>query len=136
MREIKFRGLNTKGEWVYGSLVTTTHGLNHKQAQKTKTWIVESAFANGGWFNVIKRQYVRPETVGQFADQIDENGVEICEGDIVLIEGDVSLVRFHGGALCVDVYGMDYDFTAVGWVEQAIEVIGNIHQNPELLESL
>lgn len=50
---------------------------------------------------------------------------------------DVCEVKFSDGVFQVDVskISADYDVTAVGWVEYAtIEVIGDVYQNPELLE--
>lgn len=131
MREIEFRGLNTRGEWVYGSLVQTTSFC----VQHSKTWIVERAFGNGGWFNVQCRQYVRPATVGQFTGLRDKSGVEIYEGDIWKssengIE-EIGVVEYHGCAFRVK-YGDTSDL--LGLAVQYGEVIGNIHENPGLLE--
>lgn len=83
MREIKFRGKTTKGEWIYGSLINNCEGIKHKPQTNTKTWIVESAFGNGGWFNIRKRSYVKPDSVGQFTGYYDDHMNEIYEGDIV-----------------------------------------------------
>ncbi|WP_459198534.1 YopX family protein [Bacillus subtilis] len=52
---------------------------------------------------------------------------------------DVCEVKFSDGVFQVDVskISADYDVTAVGWVEYAtIEVIGDVYQNPELLEGV
>lgn len=57
MRSCIYRGRTMAGKWLYGSLVNTTMG-------NTKTWIVVTARGNGGWFNVIQRNYVKPDTVG------------------------------------------------------------------------
>lgn len=126
MRDYKFRGKTKNGEWIYGSLVVTTHGLK----THTKTWIVQSAFGNGGWFNIIQRQYVLPKTVGQFTGLLDKNGVEIYEGDIVCNEGFKEKVywdEFYGWVVS--------DEAMLGEVNFArIQVIGNIYENHELLE--
>lgn len=136
MRDIKFRGLNTKGEWVYGSLVTTTHGIPHMQSTHTKTWIVESAFGNGGWFNVTRRQYVKPETVGQFIDRQDSNGTYIYEGDKIqktaVIMGDhdfFGVVKFREGSFWID---NGREAIPVFCETAELKVIGNVHQSPEL----
>lgn len=91
-RLIEFRGLATNGEFVYGSLVNNCAGLPNGVGQNTKTWIVTSAFGNGGWFNIRGRQYVRPETVGQFTGRLDINGsglLKVFEGDIIDIDGKI-----------------------------------------------
>lgn len=138
MREIKCRGLNTKGEWVYGSLVNTTHGIATMPHTRTKTWIVESAFGNGGWFNVTRKQYVKPETVGQFTGKYF-GGDEIYEGDIVSDHVGIGVVKYSekDGAFRVS-YGDGqakwfYDYILNG-ERESIEVIGNVHENPELME--
>ena len=64
-----FRGVNIKGELVIGSLVVTNSFIKHLSKSHTKTWIVESSFGNGGWFNIMKRQYVKPETVEQLVNK-------------------------------------------------------------------
>ena len=75
----------------------------------------------------------------QFTGIKDRNGKMIFEGDIVHIdnydEGWDSTVEFKGGAFAVDVEGREYDYTAIGWTEYEAVVIGNIHDNPELLEA-
>lgn len=64
-----FRGLNTKGNLVVGSLVITNCFIKHLPNSHTRTWIIESSFGNGGWFNVLKKQYVKPESVEQLVNK-------------------------------------------------------------------
>lgn len=88
----EFRGLPVKGDWVYGSLVETTHGIKHMPHQHTKFWIVTTAFGNGGWFNINKRTYVKPNTVGQFIEAFDMDGTKVFEGDILSHESVINCV--------------------------------------------
>jgi uncharacterized phage protein (TIGR01671 family) len=73
----------------------------------------------------------------------DKNGKDVYEGDIArCVDNDdesyITTVTYSSGALLVGVNGCDYDYTAIGWAIgtdiQELEVIGNIHDNPELLE--
>ncbi|MCT7563328.1 YopX family protein [Aliarcobacter butzleri] len=91
MREIIFKGLSTKNKWVYGSLVITTNGLKHKPHSHTKTWIIESSFGNGGWFNILKREYVKPETVSEDTSLNDKKNNRIFENDIIFNYDDGKL---------------------------------------------
>lgn len=131
MREILFRGKRIdSGEWAYGDLLTCDDEMEIYS---------ESHGENGGW--------VIPRTVGEYTGQTDKNGTKIFEGDIVKIydpydllhydnpDYQVSKVFYSDGALCVDYHTSDYDYTVMGWIEDVeFEVIGNIHDNPELLE--
>lgn len=142
MREAKFRGMTTKGEMITGSLVVTDRFIKHMERCHTKTWIVESAFGNGGWFNVTRKQYVKPETVGQYTGLKDRNGVEICEGDVITDHVGVGVIVWSdkNASLKVSYLGdnnglgkwfADYNLKGE---RESIEVIGNIHENHELLE--
>lgn len=139
MREIKCRGLNTKGEWVYGSLINTTHGIAKMPHTRTKTWIVESAFGNGGWFNVTRKQYVKPETVGQFTGAYDEQGEEIWEGDIYWNGDDEYWPCFVAynekeGCFITESISGGHDYFYTLQYDNYVKV-GNIHQNQELLSN-
>lgn len=152
-RAIEFRGLTVNGDFVYGSLVNNCVGLPNGIGQNTKTWIVTSAFGNGGWFNIRGRQYVKPETVGQFTGLHDCKGVKIYDGDIVQSyhftdenrkDHFLSHIvkwsdKFNGWFMLnkQDLSGNDGSIQM--WVymkssKYTAKVIGNIHQNSELLK--
>ncbi|EAC2511282.1 TPA: hypothetical protein UPU49_002884 [Listeria monocytogenes] len=84
-----------------------------------------------------------PETVGQFTGLKDKNGKKIFEGDIVeIIEidafGNLDWNRLKGKVMFSEGAWLVTDnrsFAIPLWSEiNEIEVIGNIHENPELLE--
>lgn len=126
MREIKFRGKCLDyGEWVYGYLHLPIGGDN-----------LMIQVSNTDSFAVI------PDTVGQFTGLHDKNGKEIYEGDIIIEK--LRRARKDGERLviCFDDFewqGKNANGTTTSLsllVEyHTIEVIGNIHDNPELLKT-
>lgn len=130
MREILFRGKRIdNGEWTFGSLLIGR--------TDTCIWNYTEVFAKD----------IDRSTVGQFTGLTDKNGKKIFEGDIIKIVPDydysddysISKVYSYNGIFCVDYHGDDFDSTALGFLEDYLpdgdfEVIGNIHDNPELLE--
>ena len=132
MREILFRGKTDKGEWVEG-YVFEMHILGDKTTYiSTKPFML----CNDGDFD-YEPFAVDTETVGQYTGLIDKNGTKIFEGDIVSISGD-----FKGIYTCVwEEYHFDYELEnktmrcCLACVySDDIKVIGNIHDNPELLK--
>lgn len=125
MREILFRGKRTdNGEWVYGNLV---RGCDEKYA-----YIVE--FGN----NELCRNYVNvdPDTVGQYTGLKDKNGTKIFEGDIGRRRDDIFLIDWSEEKSAFVMIFHDY-ICEILYLEELwddAEVIGNIHDNPELLE--
>lgn len=135
MREILFRGKRAdNGEWVEGYLYITQNG-QYEISNYCKQYAWER-------YTYI----VIPETVGQYTGLLDKNGKKIFEGDILKIKSCdydyeyTTQVYYSCHTLCVNIYGQDYDSTAISfaddiWDEECceVEVIGNIYDNPELL---
>lgn len=122
MREILFRGKplgNLHGKFICGSLGVIDTDL--------------CAIYHCFEFTDDEMQLVDPETVGQYTGLTDKNGKKIFEGDIV---------KYKNSSPCQIAY-IDSQFVMM-WknfyrnfervYDDEIEVIGNIHDNPELLE--
>lgn len=124
MRKIKFRGKSVDdGVWVYGDY--------HHRAGNVHTIIAMEPDKYGKVFYAVNQ--VIPDTVGQFTGLYDKNGKEIYFDDIVRNKyGDIgSVIWFSDWSLRVDWGGGDIHFIDPEW---GLEVIGNIHDNPELLK--
>ena len=141
MREILFRGKRiNNGDWTYGNLIVT------KRLIGTECYVsTQNGIDNGKSYKFS----VNPSTVGQYTGLIDKNGKKIFEGDIC----NINIPRIDGGfsrhnkCLCFYEDGM-YKFSSYSDIyfcmgngygypdtcHQNIEAIGNIHDNPELLE--
>ena len=128
MREILFRGKRADdGEWVCGNLTI---------------WSDKSASIDKESTEVSPLYAVVPETVGQYTGLTDKNGKRIFEGDIVagavhwLDRMKNGVVAFRDGSFGLIWYRGEVEqfnpFTSMCNVEY--EVIGNIHDNPELLK--
>lgn len=129
-----FRGKRCdNGEWVQGYYIRASHHW-HKHGIHND-WIALGASANGGWFALHSKYAVKDETVGQFAGLTDKNGKKIFEGDIVKRVGDKCVVKWiEEDAKFIIIGAMTkLDFSLC--FAKHLEVIGNIHDNPELLET-
>ena len=137
MREILFRGKRVdNGEWVEGLLVFK----NEIRVFTTHKWYDEG---EEGEYDTTEDLRVIPETVGQYTGLKDRNGKKIFEGDIV--EFTDKYTRKKGRAEIVfeafkwKYSGCYYGGNPIVWLcidDRSIEfeIIGNIHDNPELLE--
>ena len=128
MREILFRGKRKDtGEWVEGHL----HKMDGYGTGYTEYGIQVQVISTSRPWSVL----VLPETVGQYTGLTDKNGTKIFEGDIVNIEyPDTFVMDATIAYVGVSFYGdTDNDLWELdGYV--SLEVIGNIHDKPELLK--
>lgn len=133
MREIKFKGKNKDIGWVYGQLAYDINGNAYiilEVELDASYGFEETMLFATMWHKVDK------ETLGQFTGLNDKNGKETYEGDIVYIipEDERGIIRWDNEtARYVVVYDniiTDFD----NWYGKDLEVIGNIYDNPELLE--
>lgn len=130
MREIRYRGIGiAERKWVFGSLWFDTRN------KATLIWSEEVEY----WVRVD------PATVGEYTGLKDKNGKEIYEGDVIRSPLSEDKTRPHRifyhtgnaafmGAL-VDRKELCYLRLDQDWIYKfGKEVIGNIHDNPELLK--
>ena len=138
MREILFRG-KEKGsrEYVFGGIV---QGVVHelwKNADRAYITVFPE------FLSTVKLVEVDPATVGQYTGLKDKNSKRIFEGDIIKIPDDYDEFGLNAGEI-YEVYFIcggfrlkpKYTKARGYWLEddETVEVIGNIHDNPELLE--
>ncbi len=133
MREIICRGKDLDNKWRIGYL-----GVFKGKAQIFVPFTAEEEKENEGhflsaigglWYNV------KPETVGQYTGLTDKNGKKIFEGDIVDMNGKgcgfkrIECVKYDEGGFS--------PIAVAGWectpYHNEIEIIGNIHDNSELM---
>ncbi|EAD8859513.1 hypothetical protein AK904_02660 [Listeria monocytogenes] len=145
MRAIEFRGKRIdNGEWVYGNLMQFEDSATFIFADERKG----ASTLTYAHFIINNMHAIDEKTRGQYTGLKDKNGKKIFEGDIVAISSDGvhefnSLVEYFSedGYSAFDIkvpstcYFDSNVFSEVlmsGFYE--IEVIGNIHENLELLE--
>ena len=141
MREIMFRGKHVdRKKWVYGG-----YSLYPHTRFPCKPTIYE---VDAGCWHPVE---VIPETVGQYIGQTDKNGKKIFEGDILedtpswRKKREFIVVLFKETSFCtIDLelfrknkleYAYPIDDCDYGVCINMFEVVGNIHDNPELIGS-
>ncbi len=138
MRESLFRGKRLSGgKWVEGSLLQVT-------LDGETWWLIfgDDFIRSGTGISAMQHAAVDPNTIGQFTGMTDKNGKKIFEGDILKfsytgenkgVEG-METVVFKNGKFGVE-WGWHRELVALdGFANTTMAVIGNIHDNPELVE--
>ena len=140
MREILFRGKRIdNGEWIYGSLVTNI--FFHMKSGKSIQYILNVSEIDYDCFEDLTDGYgyyeVDTDTIGQYIGCNDDNNNPIFEGDFVRrTDMDNDLIEIYweaetgGFRMLYLEYDEDYNLDEL----PSCEIIGNIYDNPELLE--
>lgn len=151
MREYKFRGKRIDtSEWVYGYLLITQMSGVYIIGTKTKSkpHKIGGEIASVSIGDVVWQYEVDPDTVGQCTGLFDKNGKEIYEGDITAAtygkhynepKGLTRICKvIYDGKTCSFRMAVDNSKVLVSFGDSRskdIEIIGNIHDNLDLLAS-
>lgn len=120
MRKIKFRGFDTLSPKMYtGHSVSVGADGSIAYLDQDGVWKPN----DGDWWIVM-----------QWTGLTDKNGVEIYEGDIIRNwQGGWNVVVYKAPSFEATVSADQSSMYSLDWW-QTVEVIGNIHENPELLK--
>lgn len=130
MRKILFRGKRTyDGKWIEGNLAYSN--IENKYFIICSPEMQSFAYPENFLYTIDCYEII-PETVGQYTGLTDKNGIKIFEGDIV--KG-----TFLGFPIPIedDVFSICWQEDVAGYKAnyfENLEVIGDIYDNPELLE--
>ena len=130
MREILFRGKRIdKGEWAEGYFVYCKSEWDDESGRTAEIIPHETDRIYKGEYNPYDVYEVDLNTVGQFTGLTDKNGKRIFEGDILSLRtGKPHLVKFEEGGFVLTDTAIPFRYA------DKFEVIGNIHDNPELIK--
>ena len=132
----KFRGKEIgTDKWVYGYYFKDFNGKSYIINTLQE---IQTADTSNVWIEVLG------ETIGQYTGLKDKNGKEIYEGDIIFIKGETKLLDIKGKVEYSNILAQ-FIITNTGnivneaeslgdYEEEDIEKIGNVYDNPELLE--
>ena len=150
MRKILFRGKRIdNGEWVEGYFVHCKSQFDDESGRTAEIIPHCSDRIYKGEYNSFDVFEVILETVGQYTGLTDKNGTKIFEGDILKYQINIKTaivgkIVFLCGAFVFESEELDRECDIafatfaddeIALPEDCIEVIGNIHDNPELLET-
>ena len=142
MRTINFRGQSRRtGRWVYGFYVHLKDFFRKRETHRIYTGIADSMPDSEGYDFSEDFEEIDPKTVGQFTGLHDSKGNDVYEGDIIRYRTTdarftknpkyvISQVRFdkRRAKFTCGIYWQDL-------IEERIaEVLGNIHDNPDILQ--
>ena len=122
MKEIKFRVFDKRKQKM---LVVDTILLNEKMFKPI----------NGGEYDVLNYNNEYYSELMQYTGLKDKNGIDIYEGDIAkygMLYTNYEVRYFRNSFVMWSIYG-DY---SRGYLSDDVEIIGNIYENPELLEKV
>ena len=131
MREILFRGKRIdNGEWVEGYV------YRFPPICRIRHWLPI--------FEKYGDAEVNPSTVSQYTGMKDWNGKKVFEDDFVRVDGSLKralditdgVVRYGRGGFYVSDFDLLNSLNTIAAYDGVLrgEVIGNIHDNPELME--
>ena len=132
-REIKFRARRTdNGEFVYGFYVVASAATWGLDVPLAAARICHTIITSMAAEPPTELYHIDPKTVGQYTGLKDKNGLEIYEGDLLIMgfpDEPVGEVVFLDGEYTLRSELGNCHLSAAG----NREVIGNIHENPELV---
>ena len=136
MRDLLFRGqTRKKGEKVF---------MDGRPVDGN--WVYGGVFQGEGDYSIIytyqpiERKTVYTDTIGQYTGIDTKNGAKIFEGDILKLKRHLYVIKWKDGCLYASQQnylkdGVSGYYKLInGLTDEGAEIIGNIHDNPELLE--
>jgi len=129
-RQIKFRGKDIKtGYWRYGYYIyDDNYGSHSIYFQKNILPTINDPI---GSHTIVERE-VDPNTVGQYTGFKDSKGKEVYEGDVIKTNNGIGVVYYEDFTW----YGAGDYLHNISEYYPEVEVLGNVYDNPELLDNI